>query len=167
MCRALSDVFSNGFFCSAEQERMLPADRITPLGKRPVIASLSIGATRVFRVKRASAAPEEPASKAAAGAASPKCPCYLCDTPLAEPPPRGLQSIKRLDLLRLKALPALVSSVCCVTQPSCCAMRQNQYETRSFSCGDGGSQGLRRWQGDRPAHLKQTCQSFQERVYRR
>ena len=35
------------------------ADRITPLGKRPVIASLSIGATRIFRLKRATGASEE------------------------------------------------------------------------------------------------------------
>ena len=35
------------------------ADRITPLGKRPTIASLSIGATRIFRVKRASSSPDE------------------------------------------------------------------------------------------------------------
>lgn len=37
----------------------LHADRITPLGKRPIIASLSIGATRVFRVKRAGGAYED------------------------------------------------------------------------------------------------------------
>lgn len=36
------------------------ADRITPLGKRPVIASLSIGATRIFRLKRATGAAEDP-----------------------------------------------------------------------------------------------------------
>ncbi len=35
------------------------ADRITPLGKRPVIASLSIGATRIFRVKRAAGGSDE------------------------------------------------------------------------------------------------------------
>jgi hypothetical protein len=37
----------------------LHADRITPLGKLPIIASLSVGATRVFRVKRAGAAHED------------------------------------------------------------------------------------------------------------
>ncbi len=31
------------------------ADRLTPLGKRPIIASLSLGATRTFRLKRAAA----------------------------------------------------------------------------------------------------------------
>ena len=66
----LSDAFSDVYTCQDVQEEMLGADRITPLGKRPVIASLSIGATRVFRVKRAGAAPEEPTSETAAGAAS-------------------------------------------------------------------------------------------------
>ncbi|BDA47843.1 probable DNA oxidative demethylase ALKBH2 [Coccomyxa sp. Obi] len=31
------------------------ADRLTPLGKRPIIASLSLGATRTFRLRRAAA----------------------------------------------------------------------------------------------------------------
>ena len=36
------------------QKCVFHADRITPLGKQPVIASLSLGAMRVFRMKRAS-----------------------------------------------------------------------------------------------------------------
>ena len=84
VCIWLSDMFSNVILCSAEQERVLPADRITPLGKRPVIASLSIGATRVFRVKRANAAPEDLVSETAAGAASPEFPYYPIDAPPAE-----------------------------------------------------------------------------------
>lgn len=38
------------------------ADRLTPLGKRPVIASLSLGATRTFRLKRGT--PSEAAAEA-------------------------------------------------------------------------------------------------------
>ncbi len=34
---------------------VMVADRLTPLGKRPIIASLSLGATRIFRLKRAAA----------------------------------------------------------------------------------------------------------------
>ena len=41
------------------------ADRITPLGKHPTIASLSLGATRTFRLKRAVA--ETDAGQACAG----------------------------------------------------------------------------------------------------
>ena len=45
-------------FCSKASCRVLRchADRITPLGKRPTIASLSLGATRTFRLRRAATA---------------------------------------------------------------------------------------------------------------
>ena len=46
------------------------ADRITPLGKRPIIASLSIGAMRIFRVKRAGAAYEDADAEHPPGRAS-------------------------------------------------------------------------------------------------
>lgn len=46
------------------------ADRLTPLGKRPTIASLSLGATRTFRLKRAD--PTETAKDAASGSAEAK-----------------------------------------------------------------------------------------------
>ena len=49
---------------------LLHADRITPLGKRPIIASLSVGATRIFRVKRAGAAYEDADADTPPGRAS-------------------------------------------------------------------------------------------------
>jgi hypothetical protein len=46
---------------------MSVVDRITPLGKRPTIASLSLGATRTFRLKRAARDAPAGASTQAAG----------------------------------------------------------------------------------------------------
>ncbi len=56
---ALMQPVSTDLCCRCDSQPPAHADRITPLGKRPTIASLSIGATRIFRVKRASSSPDE------------------------------------------------------------------------------------------------------------